>query len=174
MGCILVYWSLSLPTLCWALTTTVRHPVLAPLSHLSTSSLDTTYGARGMDLIPYVALAYSCIWTWLTRFFRHRDFWQEVPYILCNTTSHSCSALRTLHGVDTLLSDISSPPFRQRLLPDFVISAILLGFSLMQPSWPQAIRYQLLCYHHYYSLHSTHSCYQVISQYDALCTLFFA
>jgi len=34
----------------------------------------TTYGARGMDLIP------------------HRDFWQEVPYMLRDVMSHLCSS----------------------------------------------------------------------------------
>jgi hypothetical protein len=33
----------------------------------------STYGARGLDLIP------------------HRDFWQEVPYMLRDVVSHLCS-----------------------------------------------------------------------------------
>ncbi|KAF6762978.1 autophagy-related protein 27 [Ephemerocybe angulata] len=36
----------------------------------------STYGARGMDLIP------------------HRDFWQEVPYMLRDVVSHMCSSAR--------------------------------------------------------------------------------
>ncbi|KIK67390.1 hypothetical protein GYMLUDRAFT_156754 [Collybiopsis luxurians FD-317 M1] len=36
----------------------------------------TTYGATGMDLIP------------------HRDFWQEVPYMLRDVVSHLCSSVR--------------------------------------------------------------------------------
>ncbi|KAJ4483392.1 autophagy-related protein 27 [Lentinula aciculospora] len=36
----------------------------------------TTYGATGMDLIP------------------HRDFWQEVPYMLSDVVSHLCSSAR--------------------------------------------------------------------------------
>ncbi|KAJ3979692.1 autophagy-related protein 27 [Lentinula detonsa] len=36
----------------------------------------TTYGATGMDLIP------------------HRDFWQEVPYMLGDVVSHLCSSAR--------------------------------------------------------------------------------
>ncbi|KAF5355116.1 hypothetical protein D9756_005315 [Leucocoprinus leucothites] len=35
----------------------------------------STYGARGMDLIP------------------HRDFWQEVPYMLKDVISHLCSSV---------------------------------------------------------------------------------
>ncbi|TFK21963.1 hypothetical protein FA15DRAFT_672003 [Coprinopsis marcescibilis] len=34
----------------------------------------STYGARGMDLIP------------------HRDFWQEVPYMISDVVSHLCSS----------------------------------------------------------------------------------
>jgi len=36
----------------------------------------STYGARGMDLIP------------------HRDFWMEVPYMLRDVVSHLCSVVR--------------------------------------------------------------------------------
>ncbi|KAH6914057.1 autophagy-related protein 27 [Coprinopsis sp. MPI-PUGE-AT-0042] len=36
----------------------------------------STYGARGLDLIP------------------HRDFWQEVPYMLRDVASHLCSAAK--------------------------------------------------------------------------------
>ncbi|KAJ4497106.1 autophagy-related protein 27 [Lentinula lateritia] len=36
----------------------------------------TTYGATGMDLIP------------------HRDFWQEVPYMMSDVVSHLCSSAR--------------------------------------------------------------------------------
>ncbi|KAG7449502.1 uncharacterized protein BT62DRAFT_587764 [Guyanagaster necrorhizus] len=36
----------------------------------------TTYGASGKDLIP------------------HRDFWQEVPYMLSDVASHLCSSVR--------------------------------------------------------------------------------
>ncbi|KAE9411462.1 hypothetical protein BT96DRAFT_961350 [Gymnopus androsaceus JB14] len=36
----------------------------------------TTYGATGMDLIP------------------HKDFWQEVPYMLSDVASHLCSSVR--------------------------------------------------------------------------------
>ncbi|EAU91213.2 hypothetical protein CC1G_06848 [Coprinopsis cinerea okayama7 len=36
----------------------------------------TTYGARGADLIP------------------HRDFWQEVPYMLSDVVSHLCSSAK--------------------------------------------------------------------------------
>jgi len=36
----------------------------------------STYGARGLDLIP------------------HRDFWQDVPYMLRDVVSHLCSSVR--------------------------------------------------------------------------------
>lgn len=52
----------------------------------------STYGARGMDLIPYV---YAF---WLTGdiseyLSRHRDFWQEVPYMLKDVISHLCTSV---------------------------------------------------------------------------------
>jgi len=37
----------------------------------------TTYGASGVDLIP------------------HRDFWQEVPYMMRDVVSHLCSSVRS-------------------------------------------------------------------------------
>jgi len=40
----------------------------------------TTYGARGLDLIP------------------HRTFWSEVPYIMQDVVSHLCSAIRPSSG----------------------------------------------------------------------------
>lgn len=29
-----------------------------------------------------------------SRFFRHRDFWKEVPYMLSDVVSHLCSSVR--------------------------------------------------------------------------------
>jgi len=42
----------------------------------------STYGATGVDLIP------------------HRDFWNEVPYMLRDVVSHLCSTVRPRHTVN--------------------------------------------------------------------------
>lgn len=55
----------------------------------------STYGARGVDLIPWVSMTFSFAFPLTFKCLpRHRDFWKEVPYMLSDVVSHLCSNIR--------------------------------------------------------------------------------
>lgn len=53
----------------------------------------STYGARGIDLIPWVHPLLFIIQLLIKPLARHRDFWQEVPYMLKDVISHFCTSV---------------------------------------------------------------------------------
>jgi autophagy-related protein 27 len=62
----------------------------------------STYGATGLDMMPWVPLYYllgfplQAILTPASP--RHRDFWREVPYMLRDVVNHLCASFRPRHS----------------------------------------------------------------------------